>query len=150
MIGMTVMLFRSTLGYDSECGIVSSNADSLKEIPVFILLIIFEISSILMTSLSLFKWNSASRLAGFIVKSPNWMQGGHYQMNLIFISTLLLLKFCLCSSLSLSELKINNFLNFIPIEYSKDKDFLDIDVSSDFIPSLTEIGHVSNYPVISI
>jgi hypothetical protein len=71
-------------------------------------------------------------------------------MNLIFTSTLLLLKFGLFSSLSLNELKINNLSNFILIKYEKYKDFLDVDVLSDFIPSITEIVGVSNDPVISI
>lgn len=36
------------------------------------------------------------------------------------------------------------------MEYEKDKDFLDIDVLSDFVPSLTEIVDVSNDQVISM
>lgn len=71
-----MILFIRTLGYDSECGTLSSSVELLEEFPVFKLFIIFEISSIVITNFSLFKWNSASRLAGFIIKSRSSKQGG--------------------------------------------------------------------------
>ena len=68
-------------------------------------------------------------------------------MNLIFTSTLFLIELGLISCLSINELKINNFLNFDPSESLNDKDFLDVDVSSDFLPSITEIIDFPNEKV---
>lgn len=65
-------------------------------------------------------------------------------LNLNFTSTILLIKLGLISCLSINELKIDNFLNFDPSENLNDKDFLDVDVSSDFLPSITEILDVSD------
>jgi hypothetical protein len=70
-------------------------------------------------------------------------------MNLIFTSTLLLIECGLISCLSINELKINDFSYFDRSENFNDKDFLDVDVSSDFLPSITEILDISDEKVFS-
>lgn len=74
----------------------------------------------------------------------------HQQMNFILTSTLLIFEFRLFSCLAINELKIDNFSNILPGQDIKDKDFLDVDVSSDFLPSITEIFDVSDEQVFSL
>lgn len=75
------------------------------------------------------------------------LQGGVTAMNLIFTSTLLLIELGRISCLAINELKINNFLNFDASENINDKDFLDVDVTSDFLPSITEVLDVPDEKV---
>lgn len=53
--------------------------------------------------------------------------------------------------LKINELKINQFLsiNNLP-EQMKDKDFLDVDVASDILPSVTTIYDVQTEPVCTL
>lgn len=69
-------------------------------------------------------------------------------MNLICILPFLLSEFSFYNCLKINEIKIEHFLsiNDSP-DKIKDKDFLDVDVASDIVPSLTTIYDVPSEPV---
>lgn len=69
-------------------------------------------------------------------------------MNLICLLPFLVSEFGFYSCLKINELKIEHFLsiNDSPEQY-KDRDFLDVDVASDIVPSLTTIYDVPSEPV---
>lgn len=69
-------------------------------------------------------------------------------MSLIRLLSFLVLEFTFFNCLKINEIKIDHFLsiNNSP-EQIKDKDFLDVDVVSDIVPSLTTIYDFPAEPV---
>ena len=60
----------------------------------------------------------------------------------------LILEFVVYNCLKINELKIGQFLAINNLqEEPKDKDFLDVDVNSDILPSVTSIFDVISEPV---
>ena len=68
-------------------------------------------------------------------------------MNLICVLSFLVLKFGFVSCLRINELKIDQFLSTNNFNLPEDKDYLDVDVTSDILPSMTTIYDVQREPV---
>lgn len=68
-------------------------------------------------------------------------------MNLIYILPAITIELSLISCLKINELRIDNFLKPFSFNEVVDKDFLDVDVSSDVLASNVAIYEASIKPV---
>lgn len=68
-------------------------------------------------------------------------------MNLIYILTFALINSKFINSLKINELKIDNFIRPQSLDEVKDKDFLDVDVSSDILTANVALYDASSEPV---